>query len=170
MEHFAENTVSALQLHTYVEARLGRWGLYQRWLNYCNVTEAPYRVDSCFGMILDGHVQNASGGRAPMLVPQCPVEPQESQETTRCVAVLREERREIISELYVWGSRPVDIIKAIGCGSRQTYYNQLYGAYAELLGYFNDVAAGVPLPLIEPTATRGRTTRLRAVMMSRKYA
>lgn len=152
--------------HTYVEARLGRWGLYQRWLRYCNVTTAPFKMDSWFGIILG----NRGGGCAPLPVPPCPVDQDEACKTFRCVAVLKEERREIVCELYVWGSRPVDIIKALGCGSRQTYYNQLYAAYADLLGYFNDVEAGVPLPPIEPAITRGRSTRLHAVMAARKYA
>jgi hypothetical protein len=153
-------------MHMYVEARLGRWGLYQRWLRFCETSMMPSCAESNFDMIMGAR----SGGYAPPPIPPCPVDQDEAQKTFRCVAVLKEDRREIISELYIFNSRPVDIIKAMGCGSRQTYYNQLYTAYAELLAYFNDIEAGIPLPPIASSPMRGRTTRLGAMILSRKYA
>lgn len=136
--------------HTYVEARLGRWGLYQRWLRRGGSHPGPRPVISWYGpMVLDPHVQERGKGAAIVPMSACPVDLDEARETTRCIAILKREQRKIIVELYVWSARPVDVIKAVGC-SKQTFYNRLYAGYADLLGYFNDVAAGVPLPAIEP--------------------
>jgi hypothetical protein len=72
------------------------------------------------------------------------------------VAVLEDDLRNVIIETYVHGGAVEQIIEELGC-CRQTYYNRLYRAYHHLLGYFNDLAAGVPLPPIAVSGQPGLT-------------
>lgn len=79
---------------------------------------------------------------------QCPVDISEAEETHKAVNALEPELRDLIAQEYLSGVTISirDKMKALGFNSRQTYYNRLYRAYGVLLGYFNDLAADIPLP------------------------
>lgn len=148
--------VISLRNDSYVEARLGRFGRYQRWLRKGGSSPIPARLRSWYGpLILEPNVQGR--GRPQVVVDlRCPVDRQEAGETTRCVAVLEDDLRAVIIESYVQGGAVEQIVAELHC-CRQTYYNRLYRAYGVLLGYFNDVAAGVPLPPIPVSGSSGLT-------------
>ena len=70
----------------------------------------------------------------------------EAEETYRCVLSLgAPELRMAVFETYFKGGTMEQKARALGC-SGKTLYNRLDRAYVELLGLFNDAAAGAPLP------------------------
>lgn len=130
------------QLHTYVEARLGRWAVWYRW----GARPGPRPVRSWFGAILDHNVEQIGG-----VSTSCPVDINEALETNRAVMALSGELREAVFEGYLKGGSVEQKCRALGLRSRQSYYDRLNRAYGLVLGYLNDLAAGVPLPAIEPS-------------------
>lgn len=79
----------------------------------------------------------------------CPVDRQEAGETTRCIAVLPGDLRRWVVEVYVKGGTVRQQMRALCIMGMWTYYTLQHHAYDELLGYFNDLAAGVSLPPID---------------------
>jgi hypothetical protein len=130
-----------MQLHTYVEARLGRWYLWHRWGPY----PGPKSVISWWGpMIIEPNVEQI--GRPSTT---CPVDIDEAEETQRSVMALLavdDDLYKVIVQAYLRGGTIEQKIRALGCKSNKTYYNRLERAYVKLLGFFNDAGAGVPLP------------------------
>jgi hypothetical protein len=96
-------------------------------------------------MVLDPNVEGR--GRLARAELPCPVDQDESQKTTRCVRALRVDLREVVVQRYLEGGTVEQQIMAIRC-CLDTYYRRLNVAYFDLLGLFNDVEAGVPLPPI----------------------
>lgn len=67
-------------------------------------------------------------------------------EMDRCVVALEFELKQVIMESYTKTSTVKQ--KAAACGiEERMYYYRLSAAKRELLGYLNDMAAGVPLPV-----------------------
>lgn len=136
---------------SYVEARLGRWGLYQRWLRRGKLAGRATGLAPMgswwYTIVMQPNVQGRGQAIAPPDKP-CPVDREEADETTRCIAVLEDNLRWWIVEAYVMMGTIEQQRNALGC-CRWTYYSWRGRAYHELLGYFNDVAAGVPLPPID---------------------
>jgi hypothetical protein len=124
-------------LHTYVEARLGRWRLWYHW------GQSPYppRLASWYHkMLTEPNVEQI--GRPD---PSCPVDVEEAEQTHAAVMALDHDLRATVFEAYLKGGTVEQKIKALGVRSRQTYYDRLERAYIKLLGFFNDQAAAVPL-------------------------
>lgn len=132
-----------IQLHTYVEARLGRWQLWYRW----GKNPGPSPVESWYGpIVLNPNVQQS--GRHDSA---CPVDVSEAEETQRCVMALGVECPELkdtVFEAYLRGGTVEQKIATLGLKSRQSYYDRLDRAYVKLLGHFNDAASGIALPVI----------------------
>lgn len=136
---------------SYMEARLGRWGMYKRWHERTHSPAgrplANFGIGSWWGdLILDPKVQGPGRVPTPPDAP-CPVDIEEARDTDRCVAVLPEKWRSVILQTYIKPGTVEQRLAYLGC-SRWSYYTWLYQAYDQLLGYFNDVAAGIALPAI----------------------
>lgn len=135
------------QLHTYVESRLHRWSF---WVSASS--SGPRRVISWWGpMILDRNV--AQRGRRP----PAHVDPTEAEETELAVRALSGELRDAIVEHWLKGGTMEQKALKLRC-TRVTMYARIERANAKLLGYMNDIAAHVPLPVPEPM--RNKLTRL----------
>lgn len=125
----------SMQLHTYVEARLNRWSI---WF-HSGSRPGPRKVISWWGpMVLD---RNVAQHRTSVIV-----DPTEAQETDRAVHALAAELRAAVIEVYTRGGTMEQKARALRC-CRDTVYVRLQRANVKLLGYFNDQAAGVQLPV-----------------------
>lgn len=126
------------QLHTYVEARLGRWSRWYHW----GSRPGPRPVVSWYEqMVMAPNVQ----GRGPQGSSECPVDEHEASETDQAVRALPEDLRGVVFELYLKGGTVEQKARALGV-SRPNFYYRLERAYIRLLGLFNDQAAGIALP------------------------
>lgn len=131
-----------MQNNSYVEARLGRWARWYHW----GPRPGPKRVISWYGpMILDRNVKQ--NGKVSLA---CPVDLDEAEETQKAVQALDPELRDIIFETYLKGGTVKQMMRACGIRKRDNYYLRLNRAYRQVLGYMNDVAAGVALPAPKP--------------------
>lgn len=137
--------MSGNQLYTHVSMRLVRCSQWTRSGSF----PGPKRVRSWWGpMVLDRNVKRTADPERPL-----PVDINEAEETYLCVLVLGDQKlKDAVMEAYFHGGTVEQKCAALQC-CKQTFYNRLERAYAELLGYMNDVAAGVPLPVRE-TAKR----------------
>jgi hypothetical protein len=132
----------SVQLHTYCEARLGRWKLWNDW----GSDGKPKAVCSWYGpMVIDPNVEQI--GRPTSV---CPVDVTEAEETNRCIMALEPDLRDTIFQVYLYGGTVAQQARALGLRRRQSVYERLERAYRHLLGYFNDAAAGVALPATKP--------------------
>jgi DNA-directed RNA polymerase specialized sigma24 family protein len=99
-------------------------------------------VESWWGpIILEGNVEQTGGFK------ELEFDPSECTETDRAVQALRcisLDLHAAIIEMYIRGGTGEQKAKALHC-TRQTLYNRLDRAYGELLGLFNDQAAGITL-------------------------
>ena len=135
-----------MQLHTYVEARLNRWRVWY----HLGRRPGPERVISSWGpCILDRNV--GQHGKA-----SAKVDPGESLETDRAVDALVFELRAAVHEVYLKGGTMEQHARALGC-HRDTVYDRLARANCKLLGYLNDMAAGIPLPLRDRSLKKSLT-------------
>jgi hypothetical protein len=134
---------------SYVEARLGRWGRYQRWLNRGQVggSGMPAPLSSWWvQIVLSPNVQGRGVRRPPVSEP-CPLSEEgriEAGETGRAIGALERDLQEVILEAYYWQGTIDGQVAALGC-CRQTYYNRLRRAHAELLDLFNAIGAGLEI-------------------------
>jgi DNA-directed RNA polymerase specialized sigma24 family protein len=124
------------QLHTYVEGRLRRWAI---WF-HAGERPGPKRVISFWGpMILNRNVEQTNRPRTVS------VDPTEAELTNRCVYALPRELLDVVLEVYTKGGTVEQKARALGC-CRKTVYDRLDRVNIKLLGYFNDVEAGIALP------------------------
>lgn len=130
-----------MQLHTYVEGRLGRWSY---WVTTSLTRGGPRRVTSWWGpMVLDRNVEQI--GRRRTLR----IDPTEAEETELAVRALPCELRDAVIQAWTKGGTNDQKAKACGC-CRETFWRRLQRANVKLLGYMNDIAADIPLPEPEP--------------------
>lgn len=149
------------QLHTYVEARLGRWRLWYHW----GSRPGPRPVVSWYEtIVLAPNVQGRGGDQSA-----CPVDEQEADATNAAVIALPEKYRLAVFEAYLEGGTVEQQAKSLRC-SKQTYYNRLEFAYTLLLSYFNDIEAGVRLPMQPKPVIPVETKRLTKLDGFRKFA
>ncbi len=130
-----------MRIHTYVEGRLLRWSAW------VNMTKAlgPRRVVSWWGpMVMNPNVEQIPVGR------QVTVDAEEAEETELAVRALPRELRDAVTESWTRAGTMEQHALALHC-SRVTLYARLERANVQLLGFMNDLAAGVPLPVPEPT-------------------
>jgi hypothetical protein len=150
------------QLHTYVEARLGRWSRWYHW----GIRPGPRPVVSWYEVIvLAPNVQGRGSDQSAV----CPVDEQEAIATHKAVVALPDKYRAIVFEAYLKGGTVDQQARALHC-CKQTYYNRLTFAYALLLGYFNDLDAGVELPAQPRPDVPVETKRLTKLDGFRKFA
>lgn len=124
-----------LQLHTYVEARLGRWAVWCRWNE--GGSAGPRRVVSQLG-----HLREVARCTATLL--DCPVDEAEARETDRCINALATDLRLAIQQTYLHRGTGEEKARRLGC-TRMTLWNRTQVAYVRLLDLFNAAAAGLPL-------------------------
>lgn len=149
------------QLHTYVESRLGRWRLWYHW----GSRPGPRPVVSWYEtIVLAPNVQGRGGDQSA-----CPVDEQEAAATNAAVIALPEKYRAVVFENYLKGGTIDQQAKALGI-CRKTHYNRLEFAYTLLLGYFNDMEAGVALPQQPRPQVPAATKSLTALHSFRKFA
>lgn len=150
-----------VQLHTYVEARLGRWRLWYHW----GARPGPRRVVSWYEVIvLAPNVQGRGGDQSA-----CPVDEQEAAATHKAVMALPEKYRLTVFEAYLKGGTVAQQAAALSCCVK-TYYNRLAFSYTLLLDYFNCIEAGVDLPLPDRPEVPVSTKSLTALHTFRKFA
>jgi DNA-directed RNA polymerase specialized sigma24 family protein len=122
------------QLHTYVQARLGRWAVWCRWNDG---PTGPARVVSQLGKL-------RTEARCTANFTECPVDEQEARETHRCVYALGADHRDAIIQTYLRNGTSDAKAKRLGC-TRMTLHNRNNAAYTRLLDLFNAADAGLPL-------------------------
>lgn len=132
------------QLHTYVEHRLAAWAIWVYW----GSSGRPQRVVSWYDkVVMAPNVQGRGDDSRP-----CPVNEAEAYETELAVRVLPEHLRDTVVECWLKSGTADYKARALRI-SRKQYYERLNVAEGKLLGYFNDQAAGIPLP--EPEISHG---------------
>ena len=130
---------------TYVMVRLDRWVIYCIWKADLLVKDpTPDRARSWWWrLVTNRHMHDPGAGHARER--PCPVDVIEAEETDRCVMALPAGLRRMVASAYL-DPRPVRVkVAELGLG-KMTYYRWLGRAYNELLGLFNDVAAGISVP------------------------
>jgi len=149
------------QLHTYIEARLGRWSIWYHW----GSRPGPRGVVSWYETIVMAPNVQGRGGDAGV----CPVDEQEAGETHRVVMALPEDLRGVVFEAYLKGGTVQQKASALRCCPK-TYYNRLDRAHTAALGYCNDIAAGIDLPVSKPMTVPLQTKRLTRLHSFRTFA
>jgi hypothetical protein len=88
----------------------------------------------------------------------CPVDEAEANETQRAVNALCPKHYAVVVENYLkWGTVEQKA-KSLGC-TRMTFYNRLDAAHTQMLGYCNDLAAGLTLPIAQRPQVPVQTKR-----------
>ena len=135
------------QLNTYVQKRVAKWAIWVHW----GSSGKPGHVVSWYEKVV--MAPNIQGrGRENE---QCPVDEAEAYETHQCIAALPPYLRDTIREEYTRAGTVDMKAKQLGI-ERRTYYDRLDLAYSKLLGYLNDQAAGVALPIPEADPKRAK--------------
>lgn len=73
-----------------------------------------------------------------------PIVPLECGETDRCIVALHPDLRAVVEAFYLWVGPMDQKCRALGC-CEKTAYNRLYRAQDDIMGYLNDLSAGVPV-------------------------
>lgn len=119
-------------LDTYVTNRLIQWA---NWRARRLDGGTGYPKKSAF-------VINPGGGFwTPEMDSQC-------DEVDRAVCVLLPERKDVVMKCYTEVGTKEQKAKRCGCCVR-TYDTRLEMAHRDMLGYLNDLACGIPLPVIK---------------------
>lgn len=129
------------QLHTYIEKRLACWAIWLHW----GSSGKPAGVVSWYEkVVMAPNVQGRGGDTRP-----CPVDEAEAYQTNLAVGALAAHLRESI--VVHWCKAGTGEMKARMLGiSRDQFYARIAQANIKLLGYLQDIEAGIPLPLPEP--------------------
>ncbi len=121
-----------MMVNTYVESRLNLWAEWR----HRRLTDAL------------GYPRRAAFVREPGSGYWTPEMESASYEMDKCVVALIDERKLAVLECYATTGTREQKAKRLGCCLR-TYEYRLEAAKIDLLGYLNDLAAGVPLPMKE---------------------
>lgn len=127
--------VGALQ-HTYVIARLNRWGHWHRQQKKLGLGPKPAR-SWWYPIVIRPNVKPQRDWD------KIETDDNECFETDKAVDALSVELRETIREHFVKGGTVDQQRRALHLKSNQTIYDRLNRAYPLLLGMFNDIAAGL---------------------------
>lgn len=81
---------------------------------------------------------------------------EECNDIDKCVVALHVENEQLYQVIMLeyrmpWMTLPKKL-KQLGC-CKQTYYNKIPMAHRQILGYLNDIAAGVKLPVFDVKKT-----------------
>lgn len=135
------------QIHTYVEARLAKWAIWCHW----GSSGKPQKVVSWYEkVVMAPNVQGRGGDSQP-----CPVDEAEAHETHRAIGALAPYLRATIVEHWMVSGTAEMKARRLGI-CRDQFYERLNVANHKLLGYLNDLAAGVPLPAAEANPKRAK--------------
>ena len=123
----------SVQLHTYVEARLAKWRVWY----HSGSSPIPPRVTSWWGpCIINRNVEQP--GNSITVKVDIP----EAKETDLAVRALPEDLQDAIYEVWTRGGTMGQKARSLGL-TRDGLYKRLERAHTELLGLFNDQAAGI---------------------------
>lgn len=130
---------------TYVILRCNRWGLTMRWITRLGVTDPrPFPVSSWWGpIVLDGNVEQLG---IDSVRDVCPWNPQEAEETLKCVEALPEYLRDTLVEQYVKRGTQAEKAARLGIEPR-AFRRRLSIAHGYLLDLFQAAAVGLPLEI-----------------------
>lgn len=135
------------QLNTYVKQRLNDWSIWLYWGN----SGKPQRVVSWYEkVVMAPNVQGRGGDNSV-----CPVNEEDAYETHRAVSALVPYLRDTVVEFYTKAGTADHKARQLGIG-RQHLYDRLNTAENKILGYLNDLAAGVALPAPEADPKRAK--------------
>ena len=137
---------------TYVMGRLDRWSVWYK----SGADPKPSRVISSWGpLIMNRNVQQIGLPKRPH------VDQSEAIETDKAVDALIWDLRNAVHVTYIGRGTMEQKAKDLGIERRALYY-RLDHAYNTLLGYFNDQAAGIPLP--KPDQVKNNLTPLHKIL------
>lgn len=136
-----------MQLNTYVKQRLAEWAVWLYWGN----SGKPARVVSWYEKVV--MAPNVQGRGTDSGV--CPVSESAAYETHKAVSALAPYLRDTIVEFYTKAGTADHKARQLGIG-RQQLYDRLNTAENKVLGYLNDLAAGVALPTPEADPKRAK--------------
>ena len=129
------------QLTTYIDKRLSDWSEWLTW----GAGVGPQRVVSWYEkVVMAPNVQGRGGDSQP-----CPVNESDAYQMHLAIAALSEHLRHTIWECYRWSGTAEMKARRLRI-SRDQYYARLALSKHKLLGYLNDIEAGLPLPAPEP--------------------
>lgn len=116
----------------YIDSQLIRWA---EWLRTGN-TRLGYPSQSAFVSAMGG------GGGQPVVMPD-----DDAMAINRAVAALDPELKTVVDCVYrtMRGCTGEAIAEYLGC-HRDTVYARLHRAHVAVMGYLEDIAAGIPLP------------------------
>jgi hypothetical protein len=136
---------------TYVDARLNEWALWKAGARVCTggaVTSNAYTWIGAGGR----------GDNAPPPLSYVPLDELACAETDRCVCALEPLLRQVVEEFYCRLGTTDMAAARCGC-SRMTLWRRLDNAHNRLLGFMNDVAAGLEVkPWAQTAAELGIVT------------
>lgn len=135
------------QLNTYVKQRLADWAVWLYWGN----SGKPQRVVSWYEKVV--MAPNVQGRGADNAV--CPVSEIDAYETHKAISALAPYLRDTIIEYWTKAGTADHKARELGI-SRDQLYARLQTAENKLLGYLNDLSAGIPLPPPETDPKRAK--------------
>ena len=116
----------------YINSRLNAWAAWR--CGSGQSRRSPYPAYNLAG--------TRDAGDAPPRASYVPTSDLECCETDRCVVALCPALRLVVEAIYLHTSTEAQKCEACAC-SRATLYRRLHEAHVQLLGYLNDLAAGV---------------------------
>ena len=130
--------MSGGQLHIYVEGRLARWRVWY----HSGKNPKPARVSSWWGpCVINPNVEQ------PGNTINIRVDTPEAEETDLAVRALPVDLQDAIYEVWTKGGTMEQKARSLRL-TRDGLYRRLDRAHTELLGLFNDQAAGIRLTII----------------------
>jgi hypothetical protein len=120
---------------TYVNARLNEWAMWKAGARVCTggaVTSNAYTWIGAGGR----------GDNAPPPLSYVPLDELACSETDRCVCALQPILRQVVEELYCRAGTTEMVCQRCNC-VRDTLYRRLDEAHRKILGWLNDIAAGI---------------------------
>ena len=125
----------------YVHDRLCKWG---EWVvRGRNIGRNGYPHQTTFARLMP---HGGSADWSPLL-------DVEAEEVEQCVLRLEKARRDLVRKYYTRTVTIAMLAREMGC-VEQTIYNRIAIAQQEVMGYLNDLAAGVELPPVQVLMTK----------------
>lgn len=138
------------QLTTYIDKRLNDWSEWLTW----GAGVGPQRVVSWYEkVVMAPNVQGRGGDSQP-----CPVNEGDAYQVHLAIGALAEHLRDTIWECYRYSGTADMKAKRLGI-SRDQYYARLALSKNKLLGYLQDIEAGIPLPAPEVSHKNAKIRR-----------
>jgi len=123
-------------LLTYIDARLSEWALWKAGKRIC---AGGIKPSSAYGWI---GVHGGNGDNAPPPLSYIPLDEVRCAEVDRCICALEPLLRQAVEEFYLRLGTTEQAAARCKC-SRMTLHRRVTEAHNLVLGYLNDLAAGV---------------------------